>query len=86
GFIEQFVQTGVRNIDYAVINAGVLKYPNRTLEMTFDHFATHLHTNTIGPIIVAQKLLQLSNVAIGTVAFMSSDSGSTTQFLAFEDG
>jgi hypothetical protein len=53
---------------------------------TFDHFANHIHTNTIGPIIVAQKLLRLSNVAIGTVAFMSSDSGSTTRFLAFEDG
>uniref|UniRef100_A0A093VI98 Putative oxidoreductase n=1 Tax=Talaromyces marneffei PM1 TaxID=1077442 RepID=A0A093VI98_TALMA len=86
GFIHQFVHSGEQRIDYAVINAGILKYPNRTLEMTFDHFATHLHTNTIGPIIVAQKLLQLSSVAIGTIAFMSSDSGSTARFLAFEDG
>ena len=53
---------------------------------TFDHFAQHLHTNTVGPIIVAQKLLQLTDVAIGTIAFMSSDSGSTQRFLSFEDG
>ncbi|EED16353.1 3-oxoacyl-[acyl-carrier-protein] reductase, putative [Talaromyces stipitatus ATCC 10500] len=89
GFIEQFVQSGERKIDYAVINAGILKYPNvrhKSLPLTFERFATHLHTNTIGPIIVAQKLLQLANVTIGTIAFMSSDSGSTTRFLAFEDG
>lgn len=53
---------------------------------SFDHFATHLHTNTVGPIIVAQKLLQLYNVSTGAVAFISSDSGSTGNFLAFEDG
>ncbi|QKX54517.1 uncharacterized protein TRUGW13939_01604 [Talaromyces rugulosus] len=85
-FIEQFVRSGEKKIDYAVINAGILEYPNRSLEMSFDHFAKHLHTNTVGPIIVAQKLLQLRDVAIGTVAFMSSDSGSTGNFLGFEDG
>ncbi|GAB1214732.1 hypothetical protein ATERTT37_003901 [Aspergillus terreus] len=53
---------------------------------TFDHFAQHLHTNTVGPIIVAQKLLQMADVAVGTIAFMSSDSGSTRRFLSFEDG
>ncbi|OJD18690.1 hypothetical protein AJ78_01305 [Emergomyces pasteurianus Ep9510] len=46
----------------------------------------HLHTNTVGPIIVAQKLLRLTNVSFGTIAFMSSDSGSTQRFLDFEDG
>jgi hypothetical protein len=40
----------------------------------------------VGPIIVAQKLLQMADVAIGTIAFMSSDSGSTQRFLSFEDG
>ncbi|KAL5364938.1 putative short-chain dehydrogenase [Aspergillus floccosus] len=85
-FIDQFAKMGERKIDYVVINAGILKYPNRATEMPFDHFAQHLHTNTVGPIIVAQKLLQLTEVAIGTIAFMSSDSGSTQRFLSFEDG
>lgn len=40
----------------------------------------------MGPIIVAQKLLQMADVAVGTIAFMSSDSGSTRRFLSFEDG
>ncbi|KAG2416770.1 hypothetical protein HFD88_007986 [Aspergillus terreus] len=86
GFIAQFAKTEEKKIDYVVVNAGILKYPNRATEMTFDHFAQHLHTNTVGPIIVAQKLLQMVDVAIGTIAFMSSDSGSTQRFLSFEDG
>ncbi|KAG2414131.1 hypothetical protein HFD88_003322 [Aspergillus terreus] len=85
-FISQFAKTGERKIDYAVINAGILQYPNRALEMTFDEYAHHLLTDTVGPIIVAQKLQQLADVAIGTVAFMSNDSGSTQRFLTFEDG
>ncbi|PGH34567.1 hypothetical protein GX50_02650 [[Emmonsia] crescens] len=87
-FIDQFVQTGERKIDYVVINAGILEYPNvnSNWRRTFDHFAHHLHTNTVGPIIVAQKLLRLTDVSIGTIAFMSSDSGSTQRFLDFEDG
>jgi NAD(P)-dependent dehydrogenase (short-subunit alcohol dehydrogenase family) len=52
---------------------------------SFDEFAFHLHTNTIGPIITAQKLLH-SHIPIGTIAFMSSDSGSTTNFREMEDG
>ncbi|KZF20037.1 3-oxoacyl-reductase [Xylona heveae TC161] len=72
-------------IDYVVLNAGVLKYPNRATEISFDDFAYHLHTNTIGPIITAQRLLQTS-IPIGTIMFMSSDSGSTAQFREFEDG
>ncbi|KAJ5519894.1 short-chain dehydrogenase [Penicillium fimorum] len=85
-FINQFTQIGERKIDYVVVNAGILEYPNRALEMTFDKFAHHLLTNTVGPIVVAQKLLQIADVAVGTVAFMSSDSGSTQRFLSFEDG
>lgn len=56
------------------------------MSRTFDHFAQHLLTNAVGPIIVAQELLKLPDVSIGTIAFMSSDSGSTQRFLAFEDG
>jgi NAD(P)-dependent dehydrogenase (short-subunit alcohol dehydrogenase family) len=52
---------------------------------SFDEFAFHLHTNTIGPIITAQKLLQ-THIPIGTIVFMSSDSGSTTNFREMEDG
>ena len=44
-----------------------------------------MRTNTIGPILVAQKLLQIP-IPIGTIVFMSSDSGSATSFRAFEDG
>jgi short-subunit dehydrogenase len=52
---------------------------------SFDEFAFHLHTNTIGPIITAQKLLQ-TNIPIGTIVFMSSDSGSQGMFREMEDG
>ncbi|KKY22459.1 putative short-chain dehydrogenase reductase [Diplodia seriata] len=52
---------------------------------SFDEFAFHLHTNTIGPIITAQKLLQ-TNIPIGTIVFMSSDSGSAINFREMEDG
>ncbi|MCJ1421021.1 hypothetical protein MMC32_007383 [Xylographa parallela] len=75
----------VHKIDFTVLNAGILEYPNRATEMSFDKFEAHLRTNTVGPIIVAQKLLQ-ANVPIGTIMFMSSDSGSTTNFRSFEDG
>jgi NAD(P)-dependent dehydrogenase (short-subunit alcohol dehydrogenase family) len=69
---------------------------------SFLDFALHLSTNTIGPIIIAQKLLNaIPNVAssplfstsssyqtipIQTIAFISSDSGSATNFRDFEDG
>ncbi|KAF2873100.1 hypothetical protein BDV95DRAFT_627872 [Massariosphaeria phaeospora] len=87
--IVQFVAqlTTLRNfkIDYVVINAGVLRYPNRATEFSFEEFAFHLHTNTIGPIITAQKLLQ-TNIPVGTIVFMSSDSGSHGNFREMEDG
>lgn len=57
-----------------------------TLCRTFDECAHHLLTNTVGPIVLAQKLLQIADVVVGTVAFMSSDSGSTQRFLSFKDG
>ena len=52
---------------------------------SFGDFATHLHTNTIGPIITAQKLLG-TQIPIKSLVFMSSDSGSTMSFRHFQDG
>ncbi|EXJ84773.1 hypothetical protein A1O3_05445 [Capronia epimyces CBS 606.96] len=74
-------------IDNIVLNAGVLKYPNRATEISFSDFALHLHTNTIGPIIVAQKLLNISTAdPPSKIIFISSDSGSTADFRDHEDG
>lgn len=72
-------------LDYVVLNAGILKYPNRATELSYDDFALHLHTNTVGPIIYAQRLLA-ANLSIGTIVFISSDSGSATEFRDVEDG
>lgn len=52
---------------------------------SFDNFADHLRTNAVGPIITAQRLLH-TGIPIGSIAFMSSDSGSATDFRGFEDG
>ena len=85
-FVTRFkAHHGAQKIDYLVCNAGVLKYPNRATEISFSDFAYHLHTNTIGPIITAQKLLA-AGIPIGTIVFMSSDSGSASRFRDFEDG
>ncbi len=54
---------------------------------SYSDFALHLHTNTIGPIIIAQKLLKICSTAPPSkVIFISSDSGSTAQFRDHEDG
>lgn len=53
--------------------------------MSFRDFSFHLHTNTIGPVICAQKLLK-SGIKIGTIVFISSDSGSAQCFREMEDG
>lgn len=84
-FVAQLALVPNLKIDYCVINAGVLRYPNRATEMSFTDFAFHLHTNTIGPIICAQRLLQ-TMIPIGTICFMSSDSGSAQAFREMEDG
>ncbi|KAH6717123.1 short-chain dehydrogenase [Leptodontidium sp. MPI-SDFR-AT-0119] len=97
-------------IDVVVLNAGILEYPGRVSEISFDSFTHHLRTNTIGPLITASHLLSLSSppdspspasnplkspllpthpstpIHINTLVFISSDSGSTTNFLSFEDG
>ncbi|KAL6915566.1 hypothetical protein ACHAPO_010867 [Fusarium lateritium] len=81
------VVKGGTRLDNTIINAGVLKYPNRATELTFQDFAHHLTTNTIGPIICAQKLINLDPESPPSkVIFISSDSGSTTNFLGHEDG
>ncbi|KAF2228283.1 hypothetical protein BDZ85DRAFT_188017 [Elsinoe ampelina] len=72
-------------IDYVLLNAGVLRYPNHALTLTYDSFAFHLHTNTIGPLVLANRLLR-SNIPIGMLVFMSSDSGSASRFREQEDG
>ncbi|KIV86815.1 hypothetical protein, variant 2 [Exophiala sideris] len=84
--MKKLVSKGMR-IENVVLNSGVLKYPNRATEISFSDFALHLHTNTIGPIIVAQKVLNISSEAPpAKVIFISSDSGSTTEFRDHEDG
>lgn len=45
----------------------------------------HLQTNTVGPLITAQKLLA-TGIPIGLIVFISSDSGSASSFNDFEDG
>lgn len=55
------------------------------MSRSFDAFSDHLRTNAIGPIITAQRLLQIG-IPIGTLIFMSSDSGSAGDFRGFEDG
>ncbi|KAK3072963.1 hypothetical protein LTR53_005874 [Teratosphaeriaceae sp. CCFEE 6253] len=72
-------------LDNVVINAGVLKYPNHATSLSYDDFAHHLHTNTIGPIIFAQRLLK-TDIPVGAITFISSDSGSAAAFRDFEDG
>ncbi|RMD40752.1 hypothetical protein DV735_g4361, partial [Chaetothyriales sp. CBS 134920] len=84
--IGAWVKQGLR-IDNIVLNAGVLKYPNRATEVSFADFALHLHTNTIGPIVCARKLLDLvPDRPPAKVIFISSDSGSTAAFREHEDG
>jgi NAD(P)-dependent dehydrogenase (short-subunit alcohol dehydrogenase family) len=54
---------------------------------SFSDFALHLHTNTIGPIICARKLLELQPESPPSkVIFISSDSGSALAFRDHEDG
>ncbi|KAL3483257.1 NAD(P)-binding protein [Aspergillus germanicus] len=57
--------------------------------ISFSSFTDHLTTNTIGPILTAQKLLSLTPTPSsqpGKLIFISSDSGSATLFRGHEDG
>lgn len=55
------------------------------LSSSFNIFAEHLKINTVGPIITAQKLLD-TRIPIHCIAFMSSDSASSSTFQHFPDG
>ncbi|KAK1064129.1 hypothetical protein LTR12_003753 [Friedmanniomyces endolithicus] len=57
--IAELAKTSDLRLDYAVINAGVLKYPNKLLK---------------------------AGIPIGTIVFISSDSGSVSAFREHEDG
>ncbi|KAL3460970.1 hypothetical protein BJX64DRAFT_261824 [Aspergillus heterothallicus] len=86
GKIKTATQTGLR-VKNVILNAGMLDYPNRATEISFTSFTTHLTTNTIGPIITAQKLLSIDRShPPEKLVFISSDSGSTTLFRGHEDG
>jgi len=64
-----------------------LTHEDLFLYRSFSDFALHLHTNTIGPIIIAQKFLQISaDAPPSRLVFISSDSGSTALFREHEDG
>lgn len=45
----------------------------------------HLHTNTVGPVLTAQKVLK-HGLAVDLITFISSDSGSAQCFREMEDG
>lgn len=70
-----------------IASASIVENEERLLRpiSSFDNFSDHLRTNAVGPIITAQKLLH-TGIPIRSIAFMSSDSGSATNFRDFEDG
>ena len=47
--------------------------------------AEHLHVNTIGPIITAQKIID-TKIPVGTIVFLSSDLASASDFRQGQDG
>ncbi|KAF5668769.1 protoporphyrinogen oxidase [Fusarium denticulatum] len=84
--MSTLVNKGIK-LDNIIMNAGVLRYPNRATELSYDNFKFHMETNVIGPIICAQKLVNLNpGSPPSKLIFISSDSGSATNFLAYEDG
>ncbi|KAF5579813.1 protoporphyrinogen oxidase [Fusarium pseudocircinatum] len=75
--MSTLVAKGIR-LDNIVMNADPRSY---------DNFKFHMETNVIGPIICAQRLVNLNlDSPPSKLMFISSDSGSTTNFLAYEDG
>ncbi|KAF4453150.1 hypothetical protein F53441_4147 [Fusarium austroafricanum] len=84
--ISALTKSGTK-LGNVILNAGILKYPNRATELTYQDFALHLQTNAVGPIICAQKLINLeASSPPSKVIFISSDSGSAGNFLGNEDG
>ncbi|KAH8659217.1 hypothetical protein BGZ60DRAFT_414827 [Tricladium varicosporioides] len=84
GMLEKGEGEGI--LDTVVLNAGINEYPNRISEVSFKSFTHHLQTNTIGPLLTASLLTAISALTIHTLIFISSDSGSTGNFLSHEDG
>ncbi|KAF5564851.1 protoporphyrinogen oxidase [Fusarium napiforme] len=79
-YVKQLLQAG-----HTVIAAA--RNPGASGLSSYDNFKFHMETNVIGPIICAQKLVNLSpDNPPSKLIFISSDSGSTTNFLAHEDG
>ncbi|KAI7769412.1 hypothetical protein LZL87_012853 [Fusarium oxysporum] len=77
--IEQCDVASSESIDYTCEEWGATG--------TYQDFALHLETNVIGPIICAQKLINLEpRCPPSKVIFISSDSGSAINFLGHEDG
>lgn len=76
----------IKTLDYVVLNAGILSYPQRALEASMTSISQHLTTNAVGPIFMANVLLHTFD-AVGSLVFLSSDSGSMGQFTGrLEDG
>lgn len=70
-----------------LITSSALKSVAESTRRSSSDFALHLHTNTIGPIICAQKLINMfPDNPPSKVVFISSDSGSTVLFRSYEDG
>lgn len=78
--------THLFSLSLSLLSSNLANQRHLIASSSFDAFDNHLKTNTIGPILVAQKLLMRSGIPVGTIVFMSSDSGSAGKFLAFEDG
>ncbi|RAK89369.1 short-chain dehydrogenase [Aspergillus costaricaensis CBS 115574] len=85
--VQKAVRDGGLRLTNVILNAGINQYPNRATEISFQSFTHHLQTNTIGPIIVAQRMLSIDpTTPLEKIIFISSDSGSASQFRSHEDG
>ncbi|OJJ66240.1 hypothetical protein ASPBRDRAFT_49137 [Aspergillus brasiliensis CBS 101740] len=85
--LQDVVRDEELRLTNVILNAGINQYPNRATEISFESFTHHLQTNTIGPIIVAQKLLAIDpTTPLEKLIFISSDSGSASHFRSHEDG
>lgn len=77
----------LKKVSWVLVNISARADISMFWYRSFSDFALHLHTNTIGPVIIAQKLLTIcSTNPPAQVVFISSDSGSTALFRDHEDG
>ncbi|KAG9235142.1 short-chain dehydrogenase [Amylocarpus encephaloides] len=82
--VESLLVEGL--IDVAIFNAGILEYPARVSDFSRYAFSHHLQINALGPLQAASLLLANPLLTLRTLVFVSSDSGSASQFLSHEDG